>query len=242
MSSKKSKTPEAPRIPTFEEQTAQNIAASKQFAESELSNLRQFGLPMAQEQRRIQEEIAPNLSGLSEALAGQARTGIDEGLTDLQREEFLSNIRANLGTNAGSQIGATALARNLFSAEEGQKDKFRNLALSLSGRQPLIQPQSFDSGFGAGQGFSAQNALLGQRQNLFNTQLSAQQPSVLGQIGGQLGGSIVGTLGAGIGNAILPGIGGIIGGALGQAAIGGDNLNLGRGVRGTSSRVTPSLI
>ncbi len=99
----------------------------------------QYALPYGQALQTAQEAMYPGTTALQEQLAGQAQTGMTGQVPDWQRQQYLSNLRANLGTNIGSGIGADYTSRGLLQQNQDWQNYYRDLGLSLTGRQPLTQ-------------------------------------------------------------------------------------------------------
>ncbi len=97
----------------------------------------QYALPFGQAIRSAQEGLYPQTSALQESLAGQAAEGMQGGVPEWMRQQYLDEMRANLGTNAGSPIGADYTSRGLINQAEQYRNYYQNLGLSVTGRQPL---------------------------------------------------------------------------------------------------------
>lgn len=158
----------AESIQAFVEAQPTLFQQQQEFAPQEIAQqlalLQQFGLPTAQAIQGIQAQLFPETSAIQEELAAESRAGIAQGAPEDVRERFRSDVAANLGTNVGSPIGATGTARALAELDEQFRQQSRNTALSLAGRQPLVQPQAPQftnnlANFNPGQvlGFNAQN-------------------------------------------------------------------------------------
>jgi hypothetical protein len=67
-------------------------------------------------------------------------------MPEWMRRQYLSDYNAELGTNAGSPIGADYISKGMQRQLFEQQKYYRDLGLSLAGRQPLTtaaqaQPQ-----------------------------------------------------------------------------------------------------
>jgi hypothetical protein len=200
MGSSKSKTPEAPKVPTYQEQMDAYIASVPQLAEAQLKAIQQYGGQTALAQQQAFEQVSPEQAAIPEELAAIARQGMTGDIPQELKDQYLSNIRANLGTNAGSQIGATALAREMYNVGEQRRGQYQNLALSLAGRTPMFQSQQYDTSLSAANSLNAQNNLLGQSMQLYNTQATMAQNQV--DPWGSIVGSFAGGLGGGLGSSL----------------------------------------
>lgn len=169
-------------------------------AQQQLELMQQFSLPMAQAFKDVQAALYPETQSLQEQMAQQSATGMEQGLTDQERRQYADYFKSNLGTNAGSGIGASYFADNMVQADQRRKDYYRDLGLSLAGRQPLSQPQSpqysnYMAGFtpNSVMGYNSQNYNAYSRaySNMYNTnaQMKQQQNAMLYDAGmGALGG------------------------------------------------------
>lgn len=110
-------------------------------AQQQVDLLNTYGLPMAEAYQAINESLYPQTAGLQEQLAGIASERATGGLPDYLKQQYRDELRANLGTNAGSPIGADYVSRNLLGLGEQYNQYYQNLGLSLAGRQPLTTGQ-----------------------------------------------------------------------------------------------------
>jgi len=145
----------------------------------------QFAQPLAAAYKTAQETLYPETSALQEQMSGQAATGIESGLSPAEEAQYRSDIGANLGTNAGSPIGAEYTSRNLMLARQGRQDYYRNLGLSLAGRQPLAQPSTPATTNYLGS-YTPATALGYQSNSIQNFQ--TRSPDYLGATGSTFGG------------------------------------------------------
>jgi hypothetical protein len=110
-------------------------------AAQQLALAQQYATPLAQVYKSGQEVLYPGTSQLQETMANQALTGMTATtMPDWMRQQYISDLNAQLGTNAGSPIGAEYVSRNMQNQLFNQQKYYRDLGLSLSGRQPLTQP------------------------------------------------------------------------------------------------------
>jgi hypothetical protein len=158
----------------------------------------QYAQPMGEAMQKAQSAMYPQTTALQENLATQAMQGMTSEVPDWMRQEYLSNLRANLGTNIGSPISADYVSRGLLEQKKGWQDYYRNLGLAATGRQPLTQastPQTsnYMSTYtpGSVMGYTANN--YGTAGGIYGSQLN-----YAGQMSGQKGGNY-GGMGAGLG-------------------------------------------
>jgi hypothetical protein len=123
---------------------------------------------------------------------------------DWMKQQYQSNVNAQLGTNASSPIGADYMSRGLLQQQQDWKQYYQNLGLSVTGRQPLTQatgPNTSDymSGFTPNSVMSSNNQNYGTSANIFGTQqnaATAAQGQMMNLIGSGIGagGSMMGGL------------------------------------------------
>lgn len=99
-----------------------------------------YALPIAQADYAANAALYPETAKLQETMAGQAAEGITAtSMPEWMRKQYQSDLNANIGTNAGSPIGADYVSRGMQNQLFEQQKYYRDLGLSLSGRQPLSQ-------------------------------------------------------------------------------------------------------
>ena len=137
-------------------------------AQQQLDLLKTYGLQYSQAGQAIDQALYPNTSAIQENLAGTAMQGANAtSMPDWMQKQYQSTYNANLGSNAGSGMGADYVSRNMQQQLFGQQQYYQNMALSLAGRQPLTQQQSpqtanYTSTF-------TPNSVVGQQQAGYNS-------------------------------------------------------------------------
>lgn len=196
------------------------------LAQQQLDQLNQYGSQFAQSSADIAKQLSPYTYGLQEQLAKEASDGLQAGVPDNLRNEYLNQLRAELGPNAGSPIGGDYVSSNLLRLSEDYKNNFRNIGLSLSGRLPINQygQQGVQMGAGgAGQisgGFTP-NSVLDYTAGTYGPYASASMQGYGRKAGGfNAGNALAGaglaaslfppTAGFGAGYTMLGGLGGFI--------------------------------
>jgi hypothetical protein len=176
-----------------------------QMQQMSLNMLQQYGTQFGQAARDINQTLYPETAALQEQLASQAGAGMNADMPQWAKDSYRNEMNANLGTNAGSPIGADYASRGMLEQQKNWQDYYRNLALSTSGRQPLAQggttPQTnYMQGYQPQQALqnnaSGYNAWAGSMNSMY-------QPSVWGQIGGGLAQGIGSGIGMGAGAAMF---------------------------------------
>jgi hypothetical protein len=100
----------------------------------------QYALPLAQADYQANAALYPKTAALQETMANQATEGMTATtMPDWMRRQYQSDINAQLGPNAGSPIGADYMSRGMQNQLFQQQKYYRDLGLSLAGRQPLSQ-------------------------------------------------------------------------------------------------------
>lgn len=102
-----------------------------------LNMLQQYGGQFGQAMKNINDTLYPETASLQEQLASQASDGMSADMPQWAKDAYRSEMGANLGTNAGSPIGADYASRGMLEQQKGWQDYYRNLGLSVAGRQPL---------------------------------------------------------------------------------------------------------
>ena len=203
--------PEQPNIPSYQEQMDTYIANQPKLNQAMYDAQMQYAGPMAANQRDVYAQLYPEQAALSEKMSGIASTDMEGELTDLERQKYQSDISANLGTNVGSQIGATALAREMFGAGQAKKQGGLNLGLALSGRIPTAGYNSFQNigSMTPGQSMDAQQAVTNQNLGVYDAQMRSYNQMLQGAedpwsgMMGQFGGSMMGGLGQGASSGLM---------------------------------------
>ena len=94
---------------------------------------------MARLEQQTAQELYPETAGLQEQLATRASQGMNERLPSWMKDEYMSNMRANLGEQALSPLGSDTMSRGLMQLGEDWNRYYQNLGLQVGGRQPLTQ-------------------------------------------------------------------------------------------------------
>jgi hypothetical protein len=147
------KSPETPAAPTAAQNMTdwvQNYPAmfelqkkyAPQEAQQQVELAQQYAQPLGEAYKAANDAMYPETSAIQEKLAQQSLAGMESGVPDWQRQQYLSDVNANLGTNAGSGIGADYVSRGLLQQQQDWQNYYRDLGLSTAGRQPLATAQS----------------------------------------------------------------------------------------------------
>jgi hypothetical protein len=175
-------------------------------AKQQVELAQQYAQPYGEAMKKAQEALYPGTSAIQETLANQSLEGMKGGLPDWAKEEYLSGVRANLGSNVGSGMAADYTSRGAMQMGEEWKRYNQNLGLSVTGRQPLTMAQTpqtsnYMQGFTpeSVMGYNAniygsQAQMFGAQAGMYN-QRQASNASMFGSIMG-MGGTM---LGAGLG-------------------------------------------
>ena len=147
--------------------------------------------------KREQEQLNPGVYDLRQRLIGEANAGLDNPLRPELRSEYLNTLRSEIGSNAGSPIGADYVGTNIARLSEDFRRYYQGLAQSLTGGYPVstVVPspiQGAPTGMSADQAVSSAasygGAMVGAQASMYGSQVAASQRG-----GGSSG------LGAGIG-------------------------------------------
>lgn len=181
-----------------------------QEAALQVALAQQYAQPMGEALKASQEAMYPTETAITQQAGEQALEGMQsQELPDWAKQKYLDEMRANLGTNVGSGIGADYTSRNLLEQGKNWQDYYRNLGLSISGKQPIYsaQPVGYTNQMAAYTpqtvfGYNAQN--YGNYANAYSSMYGANA-----QLAGQRYASNMNLIGSGIGAA----------GSMGGAAI-----------------------
>lgn len=167
--------PQTPAAPT----TAQNISDyvnglpamyqasleyNPKYAQQNYDLAAQYSPQYAELLKTTNESLYPGLAKLNETLTQQAQGGMDAALPESMKAQYLNQMRSEIGGNAGSGIGSDYVSRGLVNAGEQYKNYYQNMALSLTGRQPLTNasvPTFQDAGAGYNYGQTSNNNMQG---------------------------------------------------------------------------------
>lgn len=236
-----SKTPEMPAQPTASQNMQDWITNypamfemqqkyAPQEAQQQVDIAQQYALPYAQALKSAQDTLYPQTAGLQEQLAGQAAQGMSSQMPEWMRQQYQSNMNAQLGNNVAAPIGADYSSRGLMQQQEDWKRYYQNLGLSVTNRQPLTQAQSPQYSNYAG-GYTP-GSVAGNNQQSYGTAMQGWSNS-LNNSGGNMGG-MGAAIGAGAGLLLAPvtagsslgaatmgalpwaGLGGMMGGSIGS--------------------------
>lgn len=171
-------------------------------AQQQVDLAQQYAAPLGQAMETAQSAMYPQTTALQENLAGQAATGMQSPLPDWMKQQYQSDMNAQLGTNVNAPIGADYSSRGLMQLGQNWQQYYQNLGLSVTGRQPLNQataPNTADylSGFTPNSVMQSQNQNYGTASNVYGSQLgynSAANQSMMNLIGSGIGAA--GSIGA----------------------------------------------
>lgn len=149
-------------------QLMQQYAPQEAALQVQLAN--QYAEPLGAAYQKAQQAMYPEEYKLSQQLNQQTLEGMQGDVPDWMKKEYLSNYNAALGTNVGSPAGADATSVNLLKMKQDWRNYYNNMALSITGRQPIAQasaPQYTNQL----QGYTANNA-MGFNQGMYGNQAS----------------------------------------------------------------------
>lgn len=92
--------------------------------------------------KTAQDAMYPEESALTKKLNEQVQAGISGEVPQWQKDAWMDTFNANLGTNIGSGIGSDYVSRGMLQQVKGWGDYYRDLALSITGRQPIATAQT----------------------------------------------------------------------------------------------------
>uniref|UniRef100_A0A6M3XVE0 Uncharacterized protein n=1 Tax=viral metagenome TaxID=1070528 RepID=A0A6M3XVE0_9ZZZZ len=149
-------SPAAPAAPTTTSSIAdwvQNYPAvfalqqqyAPQEAQMQVDLANQYAGQYGTAMKTAQEAMYPDETKFTQDALAKAQEGMQGGVPDWQRQQYQSDLRANLGTNIGSGIGADYTSRGLLQQNQDWQKYYTDLGLSIAGKQPIAtasQPQT----------------------------------------------------------------------------------------------------
>jgi len=192
------------------------FALQQQYAPQEAAQqvalAEQYAAPLGTAFKSAQEAMYPNEAALSNQLTQIAQQGISGSMPDWAKQSYMDTMRAQLGENAMSGVGADYMSTGLLQQQEDWNRYYQNLGLSIAGRQPIYSASTpttsnYTSTFTPSSilGYNAQN--YSTAANMYNR--SSGTGNGWGSILGSIGGSILGGMAGG-----AFGYGGMLGQAL----------------------------
>ena len=167
-------------------------------AQQQVALAQQYAQPLGQAMKTAQEAMYPQETAFTQQALQQAQTGMNQGLPDWAKQQYMDTMRAQLGENALAGVGADYMSTGLNEQTKNWQDYYRNVGLSIAGKQPIAQATMPGYSNYASQytptsvmNYNAQNY-----GNYANAWSNAQQNqgggwgSILGAIGGGLAGGI----------------------------------------------------
>lgn len=144
--------PSPPPQPSTESAVRAWVESLPQVYETQLQYLPQF----ATLAKSISEQLYPETASIQESLAQEAKQKATEEVPEWMRQQYLSNVNAQLGQNVASPVGADYVSRGLLAQQQDWANYWRNMQLNLAGRQQLVQPPTFQTMYG---GFTPANVM-----------------------------------------------------------------------------------
>jgi hypothetical protein len=178
------------------------------YAQQQLDLTTQYAPKYAELMKNTNENLYPGIQKLNETLTNQAQSGMDSAVPEAIRAQYLDTLRSEIGPNAGSGIGADYVSRGLVNQNEQYKQYYQNMALSLTGRQPLTQAQapnfkSASEGYNYGQVANNNMQGYGSYSNLYGNMYGSNGAMAQENLKGRYG---LIAAGMGMGGAFLGGL------------------------------------
>ena len=145
MGSTKIEAPAQPSVQSSISDWVQNYPAvfalqqqyAPQEAQQQLDLLQQYAGPLGQAYKTAQDQMYPQETAITNQLSQQVQEGMSGQLPDWAQQSYMDTMRAQLGENALAGVGADYMSRGLMEQQKNWQDYYRNLGLSISGRQPV---------------------------------------------------------------------------------------------------------
>lgn len=188
-----------------------------QTAQLDYNLFKQYAPQYTQTAQDIQNQVYPETSKLQEELARQSLEGMNSELPDWAKQQYQSDFNAGLGMNANAPIGVSDRNIGLLNLQKQWQDYYRNLGLSVAGRQPL--QQTANPTFQNSAAMENINPFLSYGASTYASRIGGQQPTQYYRPGGA--GSSIGGLVGGLGGFAMGGPMGAMYGAGAGSMIGG---------------------
>ena len=142
-------TPAAPTTAQSMQDWIQNYPAmfqlQQQYAPQEAAQqvalAQQYAQPIGQAMKTAQEAMYPQETQITNALNQQVQQGMSSQLPDWARQSYMDTMRSQLGENAMSGVGADYMSTGLLQQQQNWQNYYRDLGLSITGRQPIATAQ-----------------------------------------------------------------------------------------------------
>lgn len=193
-------------VENYPQLIAQQQQYAPQLAQLDLQLQQQYGPQYAALEKQINEQLYPQTASLQENLASQALSGMNEPVPQELRQQYISDFNAGLGSNVNAPLGVSDRNVALLQLQKQWGDYYRNLGLSVAGRQPLAQGQQQqfanpNSGLDSALGFAQQSyggQLQGYNSSLANRIIQPKSSLLNNALGVGAG---IGSLGLGLGQS-----------------------------------------
>jgi hypothetical protein len=126
--------------------------------------------PMLQQ---LQATLYPNQSGLAEQVSKTASDGMQNGMSDSMKAQYLDYYRAEAGNQAGSGISNDNISRQMINQNEQYKQFYMNASLSAAGLTPLQNANNYQSSYSPTSGYGF-NQTYGTMMQGYGSQVGAQ--------------------------------------------------------------------
>lgn len=147
----------------------------------------QYMPQQAQEQKAIQDQLYPQASQLNENLATIANQNMSGSVPAWMKQQYQSDMNSQLGSNAGSGIGADYASRGLMQQNQNWQQYYQGLGSSVAAGMPMVQPSlNYMQNFSPNSVMSGMNQNYGTQANIYGSQLgynSAQNAAMMNLIG-----------------------------------------------------------
>ncbi len=173
-----------------------------QEAALQVNLAQQYAQPLGEAYLKAQQAMYPTETAITDALNKQIQEGISSDVPDWMKQDYQSNMNSILGTNVNAGIGADYVSRGLMQQKQDWQNYYRNLGLSVTGRQPIYgaqTPQTTNqlSQFTPNSVMSMNQGVYGTQAGMYNNQYNAyasqaqQSPAWMNMLG-TMGGTALG--------------------------------------------------
>lgn len=112
-----------------------------QEAQMNIDLANQYAEPYGQALKTAQEAMYPEETAMNKQLMGQISEGMSAQPPDWYQNKYSDYYKSILGENALSGSGADYYSTGMMEQTKNWQDYYRNLGLSVTGKQPVYQAQ-----------------------------------------------------------------------------------------------------
>lgn len=109
------------------------------IAQQQLQMAQQY----APQMKAVSDALNPQASKMNDMLGAQAAQGMNAQMPDWMQQQYQSQMRAELGNQVGSGMGADYVSRGMLSDQQQYQQYYSNLGLSVAGLNPVYNGSTY---------------------------------------------------------------------------------------------------